>query len=141
MFQLQSLFLCHVFKFKKIRNETLFQKTFPENFISKWYTLHWKTFQISVWTPIIHIGISVKYTTSIWFVQIWVVLDSDTIQICEVCQYDSTPLNSTEDKSDYTFEEEIVDYDYSDTLWRISFIQLLLKYSLLWIMISVKFWI
>ena len=85
--------------------------------------------------------ISVKYTTSIWFVQVWVVLDSDTIQICEVCQYGSTPLNSTEDKSDYTFEEEIVDYDYSDTLWQISFIQLLLKYSLLWIMISVKFWI
>ena len=62
MFQLQSLFLCHVFKFKKIRNETLFQKTFPENFISKSYALHWKTFQISVWAPIIHNGnISKRY--------------------------------------------------------------------------------
>ena len=40
------------------------------------------------------------------------VLDSDTIQIYEGCQYGFTPLNSTEDKSDWTFEEEIVDYGY-----------------------------
>ena len=56
--------------------------------------------------------ISVKYTTSIWFVQVWMVLDSDSIQIYEGCQYGFTPLNSAEDKFDWTFEEEILDYDY-----------------------------
>ena len=56
--------------------------------------------------------ISVKYTTSIWFVEVWVVLDSNSIPIHEDCQYGLTPLNLTEDKSDWTFEEEIVDYGY-----------------------------
>ena len=37
---------------------------------------------------------------------------SDTIQIYEGCQYGFTPLNSSEHKSDCTFEEEIVDYGY-----------------------------
>ena len=40
------------------------------------------------------------------------VLDSDTIHIYKVCKYDFTPLNSTKDKSDWTFEEEIVDHGY-----------------------------
>ena len=38
------------------------------------------------------------------------VLDSDTIQIYGGCQYGFTPLNSTEDKSNGAFEEQIVDY-------------------------------
>ena len=54
--------------------------------------------------------LSVKYTTSISFTQVWLVLDSDTIQIYEGCQYGFTPLNSTENTSDWTFEEEIVNY-------------------------------
>ena len=54
--------------------------------------------------------ISVKKTASIWFVQVWLVLDSDTIQIYGGCQYGFTPLNSTEDKSNGAFEEQIVDY-------------------------------
>ena len=37
------------------------------------------------------------------------VLDSDTIQIYGGCQYGFTPLNSTEDKSNGAFEEQIVD--------------------------------
>ena len=52
--------------------------------------------------------ISVKYNTSIWFVQVWVVLDSDNIQIYESCQYSFNPLNSTGDKSDWTFQKEII---------------------------------
>ena len=56
--------------------------------------------------------ISVKYTTPIWFVQVWVVLDSDSIQIYDGWHYGFTPLNSTEDKSNWTFEEEIIDYGY-----------------------------
>ena len=54
--------------------------------------------------------ISVKKTASIWFVQVWLVLDSDTIQIYGDCQYGFTPLNSTWDKSNGAFEEKIVDY-------------------------------
>ena len=38
------------------------------------------------------------------------VLDSDTIQIYGGCQYGFTPLNSTGDKSNGTFEEKIVYY-------------------------------
>ena len=56
--------------------------------------------------------LSAKYDTSNCFVQTWVVLNSDTIQIYKGCQYGFTPLNSTEDKSDWTFEEKIVDYGY-----------------------------
>ena len=40
------------------------------------------------------------------------ILDGDTIQIYEGRRYGFTSLNSTEDKSDWTFEEKIVDYDY-----------------------------
>ena len=40
------------------------------------------------------------------------VLDSNTIQIYKDCQYSLTPLNSTEDKSHWTFDEKIVDYGY-----------------------------
>ena len=54
--------------------------------------------------------ISVKKTASIWFVQVWLVLDSDTIEIYGGCQYGFTPLNSIGDKSNGAFEEKIVDY-------------------------------
>ena len=40
------------------------------------------------------------------------VLDRDIIQIYEGCQYGFNPLNSTEDKSNWTFEEETVDCGY-----------------------------
>ena len=40
------------------------------------------------------------------------VLDRGTIQINEGCEYGFKPLNSTEDKSDWKFKEEIVNYDY-----------------------------
>ena len=56
--------------------------------------------------------LSVKYTTSVCLVQVWVVLDRDIIQIYEGCQYGFNPLNSTEDKSNWTFEEETVDCGY-----------------------------
>ena len=39
-------------------------------------------------------------------------LDRGTIQINEGCEYGFKPLNSTEDKSDWKFKEEIVNYDY-----------------------------
>ena len=43
------------------------------------------------------------------------VLDSDNIQIYESCQYGFTPLNSTGDKSDWTFPVAMnfVAQDYS----------------------------
>ena len=56
--------------------------------------------------------ISVKYTTSIWFVEVWVALDGNSIPIHEDCQYGLTPLYLIEDKSDWIFEDEIVDYGY-----------------------------
>ena len=95
-----------------------FQKGFLRNlfflnFIIKLYKLHWITFQISVWVSIGHnIELSVKYTTSISFVQVGVVLDGDSIQIYEGCRYGFIPLNSAEDRSEWTFEEKIVDYGY-----------------------------
>ena len=36
------------------------------------------------------------------------ILDSDSIPIYKSCQYGFTPLNSTDDKSDWAFEEETV---------------------------------
>lgn len=50
--------------------------------------------------------LSVKYTISNYFVQVWVVLDSDTIDIYKGCQYPFNPLSSTADNSDWTFEEK-----------------------------------
>ena len=93
--------------------------------------------------------ISVKYPTSIWFVQVWVVFDSDTNQIYEGCQYGFTPLNLTEDKSDWTFEKEIIDYGYElrrTIFWTYCGEYLFYSYFsgcslFLWIMISIKFWI
>ena len=40
------------------------------------------------------------------------VLDSNTIPIYKGCQYGLTQMNSTEDKSDWTFDKKIVDYGY-----------------------------
>ena len=63
---------------------------------------------------------AVKYTL-IYFVQVWVVFDSKTIQIYKgrLSIY-LTQLNSTEDKSDWTFEEKIVDYGY-ELRWKVLF--------------------
>ena len=103
----------HVFKSKNWEIKDFFREYFFKDFIITLYKLHWKTFQISVWAPIVHnIELSVKNATLIWFAQVWVVLDNDTNQIYKGCQYGLTPLNSTEDKFNWTFEEKIVDYGY-----------------------------
>ena len=91
-----------------MRNERLFEKT--KQFYYHIVQIALDNISNFLTLVVNNMTLSVKYDTSNCFVQVWVVLNSDTIQIYKGCQYGFTPLNSTEDKSDWTFEEKIVDH-------------------------------
>ena len=83
MFQLQSLFLCYVFKLKNSEMKDFFRKLFVQTNFTNCIEKHFK-FQSGL--PQYIMELSVKQTTLICFVKVSVVLDSDTIQIYEGCQ-------------------------------------------------------
>ena len=82
MFQLQSLFLYHVFKLKNSEMKDDFRKLFVQTNCTNCIGKHFK-FQSGL--PQYIMELSVKHTTLICFVQVSVVLDSDTFQIYESC--------------------------------------------------------
>ena len=83
MFQLQSLFLCHVFKLKHSEVKDFFRKLFVQTNCTNCIGKHFK-FQSGL--PQYIMELSVKHTTLICFVQVSVVLDCNTVQIYKGCQ-------------------------------------------------------
>ena len=74
--------LCHVFKLKNSEMKDFFRKMFIQTNCTNCIEKHFK-FQSGL--PQYIMELSVKHTTLICFVQVSVVLDSDTIQIYEGC--------------------------------------------------------
>ena len=83
MFQLQSLFLCHAFQLKHSEMKDFFRKLVVQTNCT---TCIGKHFEFQSGLPQYIMELSVKHTTLICFVQVSVVLDSDTIQIYKGCQ-------------------------------------------------------